>query len=332
MTFFPFVDPNRRPQAEIKKMAEELTQKFQAIDPDLTLIHNDNFIDYGPEVFPQLSTIYWDPRVPDHPMEHFVYSEYLLRYGGYPLYWFTPYDEQIYEYYRSPGGNADSRRKTLKMIEQTLLRIIHDYQVHNLLYWKDIFTEKQFEQEKLKPYKRVSQSIGPGELISSPISFTDPKHRPLAAVEKNTEFLETQLDQLDSRLTVIRDDSYIDFDPDIGHFLAECPYDPEEDEPDDPRRYLSNEEYTISYGGISLFGCSPYQLSYGIHGDFYNEWMFNTDYLGLSEQLNNSILAIIYQYQQNNLYYWRTVYTPEMFQKKINEYKERGLSRLGKKL
>ncbi len=83
MTFFPFVDPNRRPQAEIKKMTEELTQKFQAIDPDLTLIHNDNFIDYGPEVFPQLSTIYWDPRVPNHPMEHFVYSEYLLRYGGY---------------------------------------------------------------------------------------------------------------------------------------------------------------------------------------------------------------------------------------------------------
>ncbi|NAA59643.1 hypothetical protein GUJ08_15655, partial [Enterococcus mundtii] len=55
MTFFPFVDPNRRPQAEIKKMTEELTQKFQAIDPDLTLIHNDNFIDYGPEVFPKLS-------------------------------------------------------------------------------------------------------------------------------------------------------------------------------------------------------------------------------------------------------------------------------------
>ncbi|NAA57906.1 hypothetical protein GUI51_05555, partial [Enterococcus mundtii] len=102
MTFFPFVDPNRRPQAEIKKMTEELTQKFHAIDPDLTLIHNDNFIDYGPEVFPKLSKIYWDPRVPNHPMEHFVYSEYLLRYRGYPLYWFTPYDEQIYEYYRKP--------------------------------------------------------------------------------------------------------------------------------------------------------------------------------------------------------------------------------------
>ena len=57
MTFFPFVDPNRRPQAKIRKMTEELTQKFQAIDPDLTLIHNDNFIDYGPEVFPKLSKI-----------------------------------------------------------------------------------------------------------------------------------------------------------------------------------------------------------------------------------------------------------------------------------
>ncbi|WP_375148199.1 hypothetical protein [Enterococcus mundtii] len=39
MTFFPFVDPNRRPQAKIKKMTEKLTKKFQAIDPDLTLIN-----------------------------------------------------------------------------------------------------------------------------------------------------------------------------------------------------------------------------------------------------------------------------------------------------
>ncbi|MDA9461400.1 hypothetical protein B835_1295 [Enterococcus mundtii 3F] len=328
MIFFAFIDPNRRPQAEIKKMTEELTQKFQAIDPDLTLIHNDNFIDYGPEVFPKLSKIYWDPRVPDHPMEHFVYSEYQLKYRNYPFYWFTPYGERIYKSYKKPAGESDPWREALDVIDSNVLKVIHDYQVHNILYWKDLFTEKQLEQERLKPHKRVSEFVGLGKIISSPFSFIDPKHRTLAAVKKNTEFFETQLDHLDSRLTVVHDDSYIDFGPDIGHFLAECPYDPEEDEPDDPRRYLSNEEYTISYGGISLFGCSPYQLSYGIHGDFYNEWMFNTNYLGLSEQLNNSILAIIYQYQQNNLYYWRTVYTPEMFQKKINEYKDRETWRL----
>ncbi|MZU11714.1 hypothetical protein GUA37_11290 [Bifidobacterium longum] len=322
MTFFPFVDPNRRPQAKIRKMTEELTQKFQAIDPDLTLIHNDNFIDYGPEVFPKLSKIYWDPRVPDHPMEHFVYSEYLLRYGGYPLYWFTPYGEQIYEYYRRPGGNADSRRKTLKMIEQNILRIIHDYQVHNLLYWKDIFTEKQLEQEKLKPYKRVSQSIGPGELISSPISFTDPKHRPLAAVEKNTEFLETQLDQLDSRLTVIRDDSYIDFGPDIGHFLAECPYDPEEDEPDDPRRDLSRYEYDIYFNKTLLFSLSPYCSGTGFHGDYFNGGIPNVTYLGLSKKLVDAINVIMRKYMLYNKYYWRETYTPEQFQSKIREDKE----------
>ncbi|NAA03452.1 hypothetical protein GUI36_07115, partial [Enterococcus mundtii] len=258
MTFFPFVDPNRRPQAEIKKMTEELTQKFHAIDPDLTLIHNDNFIDYGPEVFPKLSKIYWDPRVPNHPMEHFVYSEYLLRYRGYPLYWFTPYDEQIYEYYRKPSGASDSSRQAVKVIDQAILKVIHEYQVHNLFYWNDLFTEKQLEQERLKPYNRPSQFIGPGELISSPISFTDPKHRPLAAVEKNTEFLETQLNKLDSRLTVIRDESYIDFGPDIGHFLAECPYDPEEDEPDDPRRDLSRYEYDIYFNKTLLFSLSPY--------------------------------------------------------------------------
>jgi len=322
MTFFPFVDPNRRPQAEIKKMTEELTQKFQAIDPDLILIHNDNFIDYGPEVFPQLSTIYWDPRVPNHPMEHFVYSEYLLRYGGYPLYWFTPYDEQIYEYYRSPGGNADSRRKTLKMIEQTLLRIIHDYQVHNLLYWKDIFTEKQFEQEKLKPYKRVSQSIGPGELISSPISFTDPKHRPLAAVEKNTEFLETQLDQLDSRLTISHNDSYIDFEPKISRFLAECPYDPEEDDPNDPINKLCSEEYKIYYENILLFSFYPFQLGYGYHGNFYEGGIPNTTYLGLSQEFINQIDNIISMYMIFNLYYWRDQYSPEQFQYEIHKYKK----------
>ena len=322
MTFFPFVDPNRRPQAEIKKMTEELTRKFHAIDPDLTLIHNDNFIDYGPEVFPQLSTIYWDPRVPDHPMEHFVYSEYLLRYGGYPLYWFTPYDEQIYEYYRKPSGASDSSRQAVKVIDQAILKVIHEYQVHNLFYWNDLFTEKQLEQERLKPYNRPSQFIGPGELISSPISFTDPKHRPLAAVEKNTEFLETQLNKLDSRLTVIRDESYIDFGPDIGHFLAECPYDPEEDEPDDPRRDLSRYEYDNYFNKTLLFSLSPYCSGTGFHGDYFNGGIPNVTYLGLSKKLVDAINVIMRKYMLYNKYYWWETYTPEQFQSKIREDKE----------
>ncbi|MGM0293393.1 hypothetical protein [Enterococcus sp. AZ062] len=322
MTFFPFVDPNRRPQAEIKKMTEELTKKFQAIDPDLTLIHNDNFIDYGPEVFPKLSKIYWDPRVPYHPMEHFVYSEYLLRYGGYPLYWFTPYDEQIYEYYRKPSGASDSSRQAVKVIDQAILKVIHDYQVHNLFYWNDLFSEKQLEQKRLEPYNRPSQFIGPGELISSPISFTDPKHRPLAAVEKNTEFLETQLDQLDSRLTVIHDKSYIDFGPDIGHFLAECPYDPEEDEPDDPRRDLSRYEYDIYFNKTLLFSLSPYCSGTGFHGDYFNGGIPNVTYLGLSKKLVDAINVIMRKYMLYNKYYWRETYTPEQFQHKIREDKE----------
>ncbi|MDB7100880.1 hypothetical protein [Enterococcus mundtii] len=322
MTIFPFVDPNRRPQAEIKKMTEELIQKFQAIDPDLTLIHNDNFIDYGPEVFPKLSKIYWDPRVPDHPMEHFVYSEYLLRYRGYPLYWFTPYDEQIYEYYRKPSGASDSSRQAVKVIDQAILKVIHEYQVHNLFYWNDLFTEKQLEQERLKPYNRPSQFIGPGELVSSPISFTDPKHRPLAAVEKNTEFLETQLDQLDSRLTVIHDKSYIDFGPDIGHFLAECPYDPEEDEPDDPRRDLSRYEYDIYFNKTLLFSLSPYCSGTGFHGDYFNGGIPNVTYLGLSKKLVDAINVIMRKYMLYNKYYWRETYTPEQFQSKIREDKE----------
>ncbi|MEI1233610.1 hypothetical protein [Enterococcus mundtii] len=322
MTFFPFVDPNRRPQAKIRKMTEELTQKFQAIDPDLTLIHNDNFIDYGPEIFPKLSKIYWDPRVPDHPMEHFVYSEYLLRYRGYPLYWFTPYDEQIYEYYRKPSGASDSSRQAVKVIDQAILKVIHEYQVHNLFYWNDLFTEKQLEQERLKPYNRPSQFIGPGELISSPISFTDPKHRPLAAVEKSTEFLETQLDQLDSRLTVIHDKSYIDFGPDIGHFLTECPYDPEEDEPDDPRRDLSRYEYDIYFNKTLLFSLSPYCSGTGFHGDYFNGGIPNVTYLGLSKKLVDAINVIMRKYMLYNKYYWRETYTPEQFQSKIREDKE----------
>ncbi|MGQ4225130.1 hypothetical protein [Enterococcus mundtii] len=322
MTFFPFVDPNRRPQAEIRKMTEELTQKFQAIDSDLTLIHNDNFIDYGPEVFPQLSSIYWDPRVANHPMEHFVYSEYQLRYKNYPLYWFTPYGEWLYETYKKPGGTPDPERKTLKMIEQTLLRIIHDYQVRNRLYWKDLFTEKQFEQEKLEPYKRLSQFVGPVKIISSPISFTDPKHRSLAAVEKNTEFLETQLDHLDSQLTVIHDDSYIDFGPDIGHFLAECPYDPEEDEPDDPRRYLSHYDYHIYFNETAIYGLSPYSIGTSFHGDFFNGGIANVTYLGLSKELDDAIEVIMRKYMLYNKYYWRNNYSYEDFQKIVRNYKK----------
>ena len=325
MHFFPFVDPNRRPQAEIKKMTEELTQKFHAIDPDLTLIHNDNFIDYGPEVFPQLSSIYWDPRVPNHPMEHFVYSEYRLKYQFYTLYCFTPYGEQIDEHY---GKVNHSDRKTLQAIDDLILTVIHTYQAKNLSYWKDLFPEEQFQQTIASHYQRTSQMIGEGRKSSRLITFTDPKHRPLAAVEKNTEFLETQLNQLDSRLTVTHDDSFIDFGPSDGYFLAECPYDPEEDDLDDDRRGLSEEEYEICYEDIPLFGCSPYNISFGIYGDFYSKWMLNIDYLDLRERLNNPTLAIIHQYQLDNLYYWRDHYSTEKFQSEALDSKERGLRQI----
>ncbi|PTO35389.1 hypothetical protein [Enterococcus mundtii] len=322
MTFFLFVDPNRRPQAKIRKMTEELTQKFQAIDPDLTLIHNDNFIDYGPEVFPKLSKIYWDPRVPDHPMEHFVYSEYLLRYRVYPLYWFTPYDEQIYEYYRKPSGASDSSRQAVKVIDQAILKVIHEYQVHNLFYWNDLFSEKQLEQERLKPYNRPSQFIGPGELVSSPISFTDPKHRPLAAVEKNTEYLETQLNKLDLRLSLIHDDSYIDFGPKIGRFLAEYSYDPEEDEPDDPIRDLSDSEYQIYYGDSILYSFTPYTFGTGYQGNILSGGIPSFVHLGLSDELDATVIKHVHKYQLNNLYYWRDYYTTGEFQKEIKKYKK----------
>lgn len=166
------------------------------------------------------------------------------------------------------------------MIDQAILKVIHDYQVHNLFYWNDLFTEKQLEQERLEPYDRPSQFIGPGELVSSPISFTDPKHRPLAAVEKNTEFLKTQLEQLDSRLTISHNDSYIDFEPKISRFLAECSYDPEEDDPNDPINKLCGEEYKIYYDNILLFSFYPFQLGYGYHGNFYEEAFLTQRILG----------------------------------------------------
>ncbi|MCA6775386.1 hypothetical protein FDP51_14310 [Enterococcus mundtii] len=319
MTFFPFVDPNRRPQAKIRKMTEELTQKFQAIDPDLTLIHNDNFIDYGPEVFPKLSKIYWDPRVPDHPMEHFVYSEYRLKYQFYTLYCFTPYGEQIDEHY---GKVNHSDRKTLQAIDDLILTVIHTYQAKNLSYWKDLFPEEQFQQTIASHYQRTSQMIGEGKKSSRLITFTDPKHRPLAAVEKNTNFLETQLNQLDSRLTVTHDDSFIDFGPKDGHFLAECPYDPEEDDPDDDRLGLSDEEYVICYENTPLFGISPYGLSFGYHGDFFNGGIPMIDYLGIRKTHNETILKIIYTYKLYNMYYWREQYTPEDFQIKSKKFKK----------
>ena len=208
------------------------------------------------------------------------------------------------------------------MIELTLLRIIHDYQVHNLLYWKDIFTEKQLEQEKLKPYKRVSQSIGPGELISSPISFTDPKHRPLDAVEKNTEYLETQLNKLDLRLSLIHDDSYIDFGPKIGRFLAEYSYDPEEDEPNDPICDLSDSEYQIYYGDTILYSFTPYTFGTGYQGNILSGGIPSFVHLGLSDELDATIIKHVHKYQLNNLYYWRDYYTTGEFQKEIKKYKK----------
>jgi len=322
MTFFPFVDPNRRPQAKIRKMTEELTQKFQAIDPDLTLIHNDNFIDYGPEVFPQLSSIYWDPRVANHSMEHFVYSEYQLKYRNYPFYWFTPYGEWIYESYRRPGGNSNSARKILKMIDHTILKVIHDYQAHNLFYWKDLFSEKQLDQERLEPYNRPTQFIGPGEIISLPMDLTDPKHRSLEAVNKNTIFLEKQLSKLDYRLTIIHDETFIDFGPDDGRFIAEWGYDPEEYEADDPILSLSYTEYTIYYNSTPIFNFTPYSQGSNYCGDYFKGGIPNAEYLELPKELVETINNIISEYMVFNLYYWRNQYTPEDFQYEIHKYKE----------
>ncbi len=31
------------------------------------------------------------------------------------------------------------------------LEVIQDYQVHNLLYWKDLFSQKQFAQKSFGP-------------------------------------------------------------------------------------------------------------------------------------------------------------------------------------
>ncbi|PQF21814.1 hypothetical protein [Enterococcus mundtii] len=321
MTFFPFVDSNRRPQAKIRKMTEELTQKFQAIDPDLTLIHNDNFIDYGPEVFPQLSSIYWDPRVPDHPMEHFVYSEYRLKGKFYTAYWVTPYGV-IIDKSRLPDSHEKNLQKKVSSINDAILEVIRDYQVHNLLYWKDLFSQKQFAQHALALYKQNQQIIGDTNIWNSPFDFSDPKYRPLAAVKKNTEFLETQLRQLDFHLTLTHDDSFIDFGPEIGHLLADAPYDSEQDEPDDPIATISNYEYNIYFNQIPIYSLSPYSIGTCFHGDFFNGGITNVKYLGLNKVLDDAIEVIMRKYMLYNKYYWRETYTPEQFQHKIREDKE----------
>ena len=322
MNSFHFVDPNRRPQADVRRMTKELTEKFHAIDPDLTLIHHDNFIDYGPEVFPQLASLYWDPRVPNHPMATFVYSEYHLRYRNFPLYWFTPYGECIDEFHGKVGNPVNPDWERLKSIDNDILKVIHDYQVHNFTYWQDLFSEEQLQQVITSHYSRTTRMIGNGIPGGRMMDFTDPMKRPHAAVEKATEYLETQLDKLDSRLTLSRDESYIDFEPSVGRYLSEWWYDPEVDDPDDPLIDLTDREYQIYYQKIILYSFGPYSLGTGYHGDIFDGGIPNIAYLGLNQELVDNILKVIHEYQLFNLYYWRDCYTPEEFQVEINKYKK----------
>ena len=62
---------------------------------------------------------------------------------------------------------------------------------------------------------------------------------------------------------------------------------------------------------FTLFGCSPYNIALVYMAIFYSKWMLNIDYLDLRERLNNPTLAIIHQYQLDNLYYWRDHYSTE---------------------
>ena len=181
MTALTFTDPNRRDPEKIKQITQEMTQRFQAIDERLTLEHFDDFVDYGPEVFPHLAQLYWDPRVPNHPMEHFVYYEYVLRLNGRLLYNFTPYNETIGDPFLSSKGVF---WQLLEKIDDSLLTIIHDYQIQNLAYWKDLYSEKELQNEVETIRKRTSKMAEKEPLFPRYRSFVDPKQRNPEVVKK----------------------------------------------------------------------------------------------------------------------------------------------------
>lgn len=228
-----FTDSKRRFPKKIKQIIEETQQRFQAIDERLVLEHFDHFIDYDPEVFPHLAPLYWDPRVPNHPMEHFVYYEYVLRFNGHSHYYITPYNEEMSDYFLT---EKDSYWERLEEINDTLLEIIHDYQIQNLAYWKDLYSEKKFQEEVETIKKRTSHMVKKPSVRA--LSFVDPKQRAPEFVKKTTDWMVKELQELDPHLTLTHDEAFIDFGSEEGKFLAECPYDPEEDDPDDARKGL----------------------------------------------------------------------------------------------
>ena len=317
MTALTFTDPNRRDPEKIKQITQEMTQRFQAIDERLTLEHFDNFVDYGPEVFPHLAQLYWDPRIPNHPMEHFVYYEYVLRLNGRLLYYVNPYTELMDESFLSPNSLF---WKTLKESNNSLLAIIHDYQIQNLAYWKDLYSEKEFQEEIEAIQRRTSHMVE--KLGGRALSYIDPKQRDPESVNKMTDWMMKELQAIDSQLTITHDDSFIDFGPDEGKFLVEFPYDPEEDDPDDDRRGLSEEEYCIFYMGTPIYSLTPYDYGPYYHGDFFKGGIPNISYLKIKQEASNKIKKIIVTYIINNFYYWRQKYSPADFQYEAKKLKE----------
>ena len=308
MTALIFTDPNRRDPEKIKQITQEMTQRFQAIDERLTLEHFDNFVDYGPEVFPHLAQLYWDPRVPNHPMEHFVYYEYVLKFNGHLHYYITPYNEVMSDYFLT---EKDSFWERLEEINISLLAIIHDYQVKNLTYWKDLYSEKEFQEEIKAIKKRTLPMIVKSGVRT--LSFVDPRQRDPESVKKLTDWMAQELQDLDPHLTLTHKDDFIDFGPDEGKFLAECPYDPEEDDLDDARKDLPDTEYEIFYGEYSLFSFTPYSLGYGF---------LNISYLNLSDDFIKTIMKIMNRSSFYNFYYWRKLYSPAKFQREAKKLKE----------
>ncbi|MGN8982988.1 hypothetical protein ACTNBL_11935 [Enterococcus villorum] len=285
----------------------------------MTLEHFDNFVDYGPEVFPHLAQLYWDPRIPNHPMEHFVYYEYVLRLNGRLLYNFTPYNETIGDPFLSSKGVF---WQLLEKIDDSLLTIIHDYQIQNLAYWKDLYSEKELQNEVETIRKRTSKMAEKEPLFPRYRSFVDPKQRNPEVVKKMTDWMAQELQDLDPNLTVVHDDSFIDFGPNEGKYLVEFPYDPEEDDPDDDRRGLSEEEYCIFYMGTPIYSLTPYDYGPYYHGDFFKGGIPNINYLKIKQEVINKIKKIIVTYIINNFYYWRQKYSPADFQCEAKELKE----------
>jgi hypothetical protein len=317
MTTLTFTDPNRRDPEKIKQITKEMTQHFQAIDERLTLEHFDNFVDYGPEVFPHLAQLYWDPRVPNHPMEHFVYYEYVLRFNGISHYYITPYNEVISDSFIT---EKNCSWKRLKEIDYELLDIIHNYQIRNLEYWKDLYSKKEFQEEIEVFKKRTSHMIV--KPSGRALLFVDPKKRDPESINKMTDWMMKELQAIDSHLTITHDDSFIDFGPEEGKFLAEFPYDPEEDDPDDDRRGLSEEEYCIFYMGTPIYSLTPYDYGPYYHGDFFKGGIPNIDYLKIKQEVINKIKKLIITFFINNFYYWRQLYSPADFQYETKKLKK----------